>query len=120
MRRLALLLLGGAALLAGCGSGTSPSLVPGGDAKRGAPLIAHYGCGSCHDIPGIEGAGAHVGPPLERFKQHRFIAGEIPNTPANAIRWVMHPKRIEPGTIMPDLGVTEPEARDIVAYLYAH
>ena len=118
MRRIAAL-LALAVLAAGCGKGTATSLVPGADPKQGARLIAHYGCGSCHEIAGIEGGG-RVGPSLHHFKDLRFIAGEIPNSPGNAVRWIMHPQRIEPGTIMPDLGVSEPEARDIAAYLYAH
>jgi cytochrome c2 len=105
---------------AGCGSGTARRLVPGGDADRGAKLIAHYGCGSCHAIAGIEGADGRVGPSLHHLADERNIAGEIPNTPRNAIRWIMDPRRIEPGTIMPDLGVTRRQARDIAAYLYGH
>ena len=50
----------------------------------------------------------------------RYIAGELPNSPENAIRWIRDPKRVEPGTVMPDLGVTTAEARDIAAYLYRH
>lgn len=109
-----------AAGFAGCGTSTSPPAVPGGDPGKGAALIEHYGCGSCHTISGIRGADGRVGPELEHFRGRRFIAGEIPNTVANAERWIVHPKRIEPGTIMPDLGVTASQARDIVAYLYTH
>ena len=119
MTRIAALLVV-AALAAGCGNATAPSLVPGADPKQGAKLIERYGCGSCHEISGIEGASGRVGPSLVHFKDIRFIAGEIPNNTGNAVRWVMHPQKIEPGTIMPDLGVSEPEARDIAAYLYAH
>lgn len=34
------------------------------------------------------------------------------------MQWVMNPQAVEPGTAMPDLGVSEPEARHIAAYLY--
>ncbi len=106
-------------VLAGCGSGAkSPQLVSGGDASRGEKLIRSYGCGGCHTIPGVSGADARVGPELDGFRHKRFIAGELPNTPENATRWIEHPKSIEPGTIMPDLGVSRSEALDIVAYLY--
>ncbi len=117
--RVAVLAALGAAA-AGCATSTSPPAVPGGDARRGAASIERYGCGSCHTISGIRGADGRIGPPLEHFRGRRFIAGEIPNTVDNAISWIVHPKRIEPGTIMPDLGVTPSQARDIVAYLYAH
>jgi len=105
---------------AACGTSTSPTLVPGGDPANGKRLIQRFGCGSCHEIAGIEGAGGRVGPSLRDLQDRRLIAGRIGNNPRNAIRWIMDPQRIEPGTVMPDLGVTEPEARDIAAYLYAH
>jgi cytochrome c len=120
MRKAAVLALAALTLLvAGCGTARSPEVVPGGDSDRGKRLIERYGCGSCHMIPGIPRANARVGPPLDEFPEHRDIAGEIPNSPENAIRWIRDPKKIEPGTIMPKLGVTEAEARDIVAYLYS-
>ena len=113
-------LLAATLLLGGCASGAKPTLVPGGDAGRGKQLIARYGCGGCHVIPGIRGAQGDVGPSLRHFRRVRFIAGRIPNSPENAMRWIRDPQGIEPGTIMPDLGVKPDEARDIVAYLYAH
>jgi cytochrome c2 len=106
--------------VAACGEGTSTRVVPGGDPDRGARLIEQFGCGSCHHIPGIARAGGRVGPSLDHLEGKRLIAGELPNSTANAIRWIENPRRIEPGTIMPDLGVTEQQARDIVAYLYRH
>jgi len=47
-----------------------------------------------------------------------YIAGEVPNTSENLVQWLEVPQSIEPGTAMPNLGVTEGEARDIAAYLY--
>ena len=111
--------LAAAAVAAGCGTAKSPALVAGGSPSRGARLIDKFGCGSCHAIPGIHGASGRVGPALSDFRRLRFIAGEIPNTPENAIRWIEHPRSIEPGTIMPDLGVSRDQARQIVAYLYS-
>lgn len=118
MRR-AVLLIPLALLAAGCGTARSPAVVPTGDADRGKRLMEHYGCGACHVIPGIERANGRVGPSLDEFRDIRTIAGELPNNPANAIRWVRDSKRVEPGTIMPDFHLTERDARDIVAYLYS-
>jgi cytochrome c len=84
----------------------------------GRRLIAGYGCGSCHSIPGVPGANSMAGPPLKCFYQRSYIAGHLPNTRDNLILWVRHPQQVEPGTAMPDLGVTEDEAADIAAYLY--
>jgi cytochrome c len=119
MRALTAVALLTAALAAGCGGGKKSELVNGGDAQRGGELIEKYGCGGCHQIPGIEGADARVGPSLSGFRHVRYVAGRIPNNPDNARRWIENPKKIEPGTVMPDLGVTDDEARDIVAYLYS-
>ena len=93
-------------------------VMTGGDTDRGVSAIGRYGCASCHTSPGIRGANALVGPPLTRIASRSYLAGEIQNTPANMVRWIQHPRHIEGGTVMPEMGVTEPDARDIAAYLY--
>ena len=90
----------------------------GGDAQRGAELINQYRCGACHTIPGIHDARGRVAPPLMFFGDRTFIAGEVPNTPANLVRWIQSPQSIESATAMPNLGLTEQQARDVAAYLY--
>jgi cytochrome c1 len=108
-------------LLAGCRGGryTPPAeIVPGGDSPAGAQLIESYHCGACHMIPGIKGADGLVGPPLILFARRTYVGGEVPNTPANLVRWIMDPASIEPGTAMPALGLSEQQARDVAAYLY--
>jgi len=90
----------------------------GGDAQRGANPIENYRCGACHMIPGIHNADGLVGPPLMLFSRRTFIAGELPNTPENLVRWIRSPKSVEPGTAMPALGLSDQEARDVAAYLY--
>jgi cytochrome c len=92
--------------------------VPGGSAAEGARAIVKYGCGACHSIPGIPGADTYVGPLLTAYSRRHYIAGSLPNTHENLIRWLQNPQAIEPGTAMPNLGLTEVEARDIAAYLY--
>ncbi len=92
--------------------------VEGGDPAMGKALIVSYGCGACHVIPGVDNAHGMVGPPLTHFGQRVYIAGEVANTPQYLIRWITVPQAIEPGTAMPNLGVTDAQARDIAAYLY--
>ena len=58
-----------------------------------------------------------VGPPLTDFAQRSYIAGTASNTPNNLAAWIRRPDSVEPGTVMPTLGVSEQEARDISAYL---
>ena len=107
--------------LAACRAGPSPEPppeVPGGNPAHGAELIAQFGCGSCHIVPGIRDADGLVGPPLIHFGRRQIIAGQVPNNADNLIRWIMNPQSIEPGTAMPNLNVTEEQGRDIAAYLF--
>jgi cytochrome c1 len=92
-------------------------VVPGGDINRGHQLISQYGCGSCHTIPGVKGADGLVGPPLIHWARRSFIAGSLSNTPANLIIWLEDPKAVEAVTDMPNLGISEQDARSIAAYL---
>lgn len=106
------------ALVSACGREAAGALTIGGDPARGKSQIVAYGCGSCHVIPGVGGANGLLGPPLSKFAHRAFIAGEVPNTSDFLVRWITVPQAIEPGTAMPNLGVSEAQARDIAAYLY--
>ncbi|MEV4656849.1 c-type cytochrome [Micromonospora sp. NPDC049301] len=100
---------------------TAPPPPPGsrnGRPDRGAELIAQHGCGSCHTIPGINRADGLVGPPLTRFGARSYIAGQLPNNADNLRRWIADPQAVEPGTAMPNLGISAIDAQDIAAYLY--
>jgi putative membrane protein len=119
-RTLVLVLLAGAAVTA-CGAiphESSARQLTGGDPSRGRARIRHYGCDSCHTIPGIPTADATVGPPLTAVARRVYLAGRLENTPENMMRWVRTPHRYAPDTAMPEMGVTESDSRDIVAYLY--
>jgi cytochrome c len=35
------------------------------------------------------------------------------------VRWIVNPQQFSPQTAMPATGITEEEARDVAAYLYA-
>ena len=119
--RIAVLLLVALAL-AGCEE--EPEIpqnlrIVDGDPKVGADLIRDYGCPACHTIPGITPADGIVGPTLEGFAVRVYIAGVYPNTPDNLVRWIMEPPEMVPTTAMPDMNVSEDEARHIAAYLYS-
>jgi putative membrane protein len=90
----------------------------GGNPQQGRFKIAYYGCGSCHEIPGVAGADGLVGPPLTRVARRVYLGGVITNTPSNMEQWIGNPRGIDEKTAMPTLGVTENDARDITAYLY--
>ena len=88
-----------------------------GDPGAGRDALVRYGCASCHAIDGVRVGGGRVGPALSGVRYRRFVAGRLPNTPENLVRFIVDPQATSPGTAMPDLGVTEAEARDMVAYL---
>lgn len=90
----------------------------GGNPRRGVAAINKYGCASCHTIPGVPGATALVGPNLQQVASRVYLAGVLPNTPDNMVRWIQHPRDVDPLTAMPNLGVTDQDARDIAGYLY--
>ena len=90
----------------------------GGSPGRGAKLIADIGCGGCHIIPGITGADGLVGPPLNHMSRRVYLAGLLRNTPENMMTWLQNPQQVVPNNAMPDMNLSEDEARDIAAYLY--
>ena len=110
----------GLAALAACGESPG-SIAPtaGADPARGRLLLAQYQCGACHAIPGVPGARGTLGPPLEGFGLHSYIAGELPNRPDTLRRWIADPAALVPDTAMPDVGAGEADARDMAAYLGA-
>ncbi len=90
----------------------------GGNPVTGREAIRRYGCQGCHTIPGIRDAKGVVGPPLDHLSQRIYLAGELPNTTQNLMRWIQHPHAVHPRTAMPEMGVSEQDARDMSAYLY--
>jgi putative membrane protein len=109
--------------VAGCREGSAmtrkeAARVTGGNPVNGAGAIRAYGCAACHIVPGVPGAKGTVGPPLNGIVNRAYIAGVLTNSTDNLVRWIQHPQQIDPLTAMPDVGATEPVARDIASYLY--
>ena len=105
-------------MLASCSP--RPAATPtGGDPTAGGQHLYQFGCGSCHTIPGIVGAHGKVGPSLEGVASRNYVAGQLLNQPANLEHWIQHPHSIHPDTLMPELGLTDAQSRDIAAYLYS-
>lgn len=90
----------------------------GGTPERGRAALRRYGCQACHTIPGVAGASGLVGPPLAGVGQRVYIAGVLPNTPENLVKWIEAPQAVDSLTAMPTLGVSARDARDIASYLY--
>lgn len=98
----------------GPAGGSDPALI-----AAGQTLIQQKGCGGCHTVPNIPGAVGNVGPNLAGVAARTRIAGgAVPNTgPDDLKKWIMNPPALKPGTLMPNLGLTEDDATKIVAYL---
>jgi cytochrome c2 len=102
--------------LAGCGAASPPTAQS--EPEQGRLLLQQFGCGACHRIPGVAAAEGAVGPPLAGIAERVYLAGVLPNTPDNMVVWIRAPQDVDPLTAMPDLQVSEPHARAMVAYLY--
>ena len=103
---------------------SAPSALPAaaapqraGDAKRGQQALAQYACSACHTIPGIAGSHPQVGPPLAGIARRSLVAGRLANTPDNLVRWITRTHEVDARSAMPDMGVSEQDARDMAAYL---
>jgi cytochrome c2 len=107
----------GPAVQGACGPRVATNADAQGDVRRGAKAIHQYACGTCHTIPGVTGSQPNVGPPLAGVARRAMIGGKLANTPDNMVRWLRHTREVDPQTAMPQMGVTQQDARDIAAYL---
>jgi cytochrome c1 len=92
----------------------------GGDPARAPALFRRYGCSGCHTIPGIPGADGQTGAPLTGLSKRVYIAGVLENRSDNLVAWIVSPRSFSPQTAMPNTGISEQEAKDLAAYLYAN
>ena len=102
-------------------SGAPPPVAGSGGAPadEGKAIIAQQPCGTCHVIPGVQGANGTIGPSLAGVASRTSIAGgAVPNNgPDDLKRWIMNPPGVKPGTTMPNYNLTDDQATKIVAYL---
>lgn len=86
-------------------------------AAEGGQLFQTRGCAACHTINGTPAQGK-VGPNLTHFASRGVLAGAIfTNTPDNVRTWLKDPPAAKPGSVMPNLGLTDHELDVLVAYL---
>ena len=81
-------------------------------------LLKTKACGSCHIIPGVEGAYGKVGPTLKGLRERvRIVDGTMENNTKNLKAWLKNPKSIKSGTLMPNMGLTDDEIEIVIEYL---
>ena len=108
-----------ACALSACGPAAHPvQTVAGGHPDDGRAAIARSPCINCHVIPGIPESRGVVGPPLSRWAGRAYIGGRVANTPETLVQWIRDAPSFDPEVAMPDMGISEQEARDMAAYLY--
>lgn len=87
--------------------GTKKNIVPNSAlAAQGEKVFAAKGCNSCH---AIKGQGANVGPDLGR------VASKA--SPTWMFNWIKNPQSYHPGTVMPNLGLSDSETLAVVSWL---
>jgi cytochrome c1 len=98
----------------------APAPTVAGDPTSGRNDYLATGCGGCHTIRGVVAATGVAGPNLTNVVLRPTLAGDaIPMTPENLARWLLDPSALKPDTPMPNVGLTEEQARDITAFLYS-
>jgi cytochrome c1 len=91
-----------------------------GDLIAGKALFASKGCIACHVAQGVPGAVGTIGPSLNGLgdagKRPQLASGE-PNTAENIRGWIKDPQARKPGTLMPNLGLSDKESDNLTAFL---
>lgn len=118
--------IGAMLLAAGLSSGLAacadkadaPRSLAQADPAEGLKLIERTGCATCHVIPGVSWPKGRTGGSLAGVAARPLIAGRLPNQPDVMVRFVRDAPSLLPDIGMPPMPLTEPEARDVAAYLY--
>lgn len=85
--------------------------------KLGEKLFTDKICMTCHTVGGTPFAGV-VGPNLSDFGSRRTLgAGTLPNDKQSLYKWLKDPPAIKPGSLMPNLNLTDEEIEALSAYL---
>ena len=86
----------------------------------GRELFLSLACAGCHTIKGTT-AGGKIGPELTHLmsKKPSNIAGGAlaPVNEENLKKWISNPPAVKPGTLMPNLGLSQQQIDDIVLFL---
>jgi cytochrome c oxidase subunit 2 len=86
------------------------------DPAAGLALFQVRGCAGCHTINGVS-AGT-VGPNLTHLQSRSVFAGGIfAMTPNNLRNWLRNPPAAKPGSVMPNLNLSEEDITKLIAYL---
>jgi cytochrome c oxidase subunit 2 len=77
-----------------------------------------FSCIGCHAIRGIPTAAGKIGPDLTHFASRKTFAGSMFDLDADHVaKWLGNPPELKPGSIMPDLPLTDQMIAQLVEFL---
>lgn len=94
----------------------APTPPEGSPAAEGLTLFSAKGCAGCHTVAGV--SQGKIGPDLTHLQSRETFAGSMFALDEENLRiWLEDPPAVKPGSLMPDLGLTEDEITQLIAYL---
>lgn len=86
--------------------------------KKGRETFLSLACTGCHAVQGTVAQGK-VGPDLSHVASKKSIVGGVlsPVNEENLTKWIKNPPAVKPGTLMPNLGLSDEQVHDIVQWL---
>ena len=97
---------------------SEPAPEPESDrASRGRDVFVDSGCARCHRVAGTDAVG-DLGPDLTHLASRPTLgAGVVDNTRGNLGGWVLDPRQIKPGALMPPTRLAPEELHSLLDYL---
>ena len=94
----------------------APAPAGGSPAAEGLTLFNAKGCAGCHTVAGV--SQGKVGPDLTHLYSRETFAGSMfPLDEDHMRRWLADPPGEKPGSVMPNLGLTDEEITQLIEYL---
>lgn len=98
-------------------SHNTPPQVASDRQKEGQKLFMERGCNACHTMYGTDFKGV-MAPDLSNFGSRRTLgSGTLTNTPENLHKWLQNPETIKPGSLMPNLNLSETDIAALTSYI---
>jgi len=79
--------------------------------EKGLIIFKSKACESCHNEK------SEIAPSLVGFSRRDQIAGTVKNTTDNLRTWLKNPQEVKPGTMMPNLYLSDTDVEVLIAYL---
>ncbi len=96
---------------------SQPAAAMSQTASAGQRIFEATACVNCHTVAGTVAKG-RFGPDLTHLMSRDTIAsGAVPNTADNLRRWIRDPATIKAGSLMPAMGLSDPDLDAVTAYM---